>query len=143
MTSSGVRDWLVSTSQGQGGCAMKTLSVAFGRQHTDNCGACHFCRNIPLTNLQAESTNRIQKANNNESACQRVLKHLATNCLVCGKHSCRGIPLLRGVGSTSLPENTHVCFKWKMCYSCGVSTHDQKDCLSKKDYTNNCVNCEC
>lgn len=31
MTSSGVCDWLVSTSEGQGGCAMKTLLVAFGR----------------------------------------------------------------------------------------------------------------
>ena len=143
MTSNGVRDWMFGTSQGQGGCAMKTLSAAFGRKQTDNCGACHFCRHIPLTKLQIMATNRIRHANNNESACQRVLKHLATTCLVCGKRSCRGIPLLRGVGSKLLPENKHVCFQWKMCYSCGVSTHDRKDCPFKKDYTNNRACCEC
>lgn len=143
MTSNGVRDWMFSTSQGQGGCAMNTLSVAFGRKQTDNCGACHFCRHIPLTNLQTTATNRIRHANNNESACQRVLKHLATTCLVCGKRSCRGIPLLRGVGSKLLPENKHVCFQWKMCYSCGVSTHDRKHCPFKKDYANNRACCEC
>ena len=128
MASSGVRDWLFDASQGQKGCAMKILSASFGRELTDNCGACHFCRTIPLTNLQTEAALRIERAGNNESASQRVLKHLALACLVCGNAACCGIPLLRGAGSKFLSENQHVCFQWKMCYACGVSTHDRKLC---------------
>jgi hypothetical protein len=143
MTSSGVRDWLYQASQGLNGCAMKILSASFGREMVDNCGACHFCRTIPLTNLQSEATYRIELAGKNESASQRVLKKLALSCLVCGNPACRGIPLLRGMGSKSLPENMHVCFQWKMCYACGVSTHDRKLCPFKKEYSNNRACCEC
>jgi hypothetical protein len=128
MASSGVQDWLFDASQGQKGCAMKILSASFGKELTDNCGACHFCRTIPLTNLQTEAALRIERAGNNESASQRVLKHLALACLVCGNAACCGIPLLRGAGSKFLSENQHVCFQWKMCYACGVSTHDRKLC---------------
>jgi hypothetical protein len=136
MASSGVRDWLFDASQGQKGCAMKILSASFGKELTDNCGACHFCRTIPLTNLQTEAALHIERAGNNESASQRVLKHLALACLVCGNAACCGIPLLRGAGSKFLSENQHVCFQWKMCYACGVSTHDRKLCPFKKEYSN-------
>ena len=62
---------------------------------------------------------------------------------MCSKPDCRGIPLLRGTGSRSLPENRHVCFEWSRCYACGVSTHDRKLCPFKKDYLNNRACCEC
>ncbi|KAI2508599.1 hypothetical protein MHU86_5782 [Fragilaria crotonensis] len=143
MTSSGVHDWLSDTSQGQRGCAIKILSASFGRETLDNCGACHFCRNIPLMSLQSEATNRIHQVRKDECASRRVLLQLSSACLVCGKPTCRGIPLLRGPGSKSLPENQQVCFQWKMCYACGVSTHDRKLCPFKKDYLNNRACCEC
>ena len=143
MTSSGVRDWLSDSFLGEKGCAMNLLSVSFGRPTTGNCGACPFCCSIPLTYLQTEATQRIQLAATNEIATQRVLLKLATACLVCGNPACRGIPLLRGSGSKLLPENAGVCFQWKMCYACGVSTHDRKLCPFKKEYTNNRACCEC
>ena len=143
MTSGGVRDWLSYASQGQKGCAIKFLSASFGREMVDNCGACHFCRTIPLTNLQTEAMHCIQQARYNESAARRVLTQLSTACLVCGNPACRGIPLLRGIGSKSLPENEQICFQWKMCYACGASTHDRSLCPFKKDYLNNRACCEC
>jgi superfamily II DNA helicase RecQ len=143
LTSSGVRDWLSDTSQGQRGCAIKILSALFGRAMDHNCGACHFCRNIPLTSLQKDATSRIHHARTNECASRRVLTQLSLACLVCGKATCRGIPLLRGTGSKTLPENKDVCFQWKMCYACGVSTHDRKLCPFKKDYLNKRACCEC
>jgi hypothetical protein len=132
MTSCVVRDWLSDASQGLRGCAIKILSASFGRETVANCGACPFCRTIPLTNLQTEATHRIRHAGQNESTARRVLTQLTTACLVCGNPSCRGIPLLRGTGSKTLPENKDVCFQWKMCYACGVSTHDRKLCPLKK-----------
>ena len=143
MTSCVVRDWLSDASQGLRGCAIKILSASFGRETVANCGACPFCRTIPLTNLQTEATHRIRHAGQNESTARRVLTQLTTACLVCGNPSCRGIPLLRGTGSKTLPENKDVCFQWKMCYACGVSTHDRKLCPLKKDYMNNRACCEC
>jgi superfamily II DNA helicase RecQ len=143
MTSSGVQDWLSDSFLGEKGCAMNLLSVSFGRPTTGNCGACPFCCSIPLTYLQTEATQRIQLAATNEIATQRVLLKLATACLVCGNPACRGIPLLRGSGSKLLPENAGVCFQWKMCYACGVSTHDRKLCPFKKEYTHNRACCEC
>ena len=143
MTSSGVRDWLSNASQGLCGCAVQILSTMFGREATETCGACPFCRSVPLTTLQTEATGRIRLAKENESASQRVLSKLAFACQVCGDPACRGIPLLKGPGSKSLPENKDVCFQWKMCYACGVGTHDRKLCPFKKDYINNRACCEC
>jgi hypothetical protein len=143
MTSSGVRDWLCNTSLGRSGCALKNLSAMFGREMADKCGVCHFCRTIPLTNLQTVATGRIHLEKENESAARRVLTLLASACLVCQNPACRGIPLLRGAGSKSLPENKHVCFEWKMCYACGVSPHDRSLCSFKKEYLNKRACCEC
>jgi hypothetical protein len=64
-------------------------------------------------------------------------------CLACGKSTCRGLPVLRGPGSASLPENSACCFSWNKCYKCGVSEHDRKkECFNNTYMFNRCC-CEC
>ena len=108
----------------------------------ENCGACHFCPHIPTHNAQAEATKRMATERRNEQATERVLQKLALCCLACNKTYCRGIPLLNGKGSKSLPENKGCCFLWKNCYQCGVSSHDRQLCFDKT-YLNNVACCEC
>ena len=55
-----------------------------------------------------------------------TLRRLAIGCLSCGKDKCSGIPVFKGKGSQFLQENRTCCFSWKLCYKCGVSTHDRK-----------------
>lgn len=143
MTSSGVRDWLSDSFLAEKGCAMNLLSVTFGRQTTNNCGACPFCCTIPLTTLQSQANNRIELVGQHEIATQRVLSNLASTCLVCNKPSCRGIPFLSGTGSKSKPENQNLCFEWKMCITCRVGTHDRIHCPFDKSYMKNRACCEC
>jgi superfamily II DNA helicase RecQ len=143
MTSTGVGIWLSDLSRGEKGCAIKILSLSFGRDMIDNCGACLFCRKVPLTNLQSEAVRRIQVATRNESASQWVLTMLSSACLVCKKSACRGIPFLSGPGSRSKPENQELCFEWKMCITCGVGTHDRRLCPLNRNYMNNRACCEC
>ena len=122
---------------------MNLLSVTFGRQTVDNCGACPYCCTIPLTTLKSQANNEIELAGKLESAAQRVLSNLASACLVCNKPACRGIPFLSGTGSKSKPENQQLCFEWKMCIACGVGTHDRIRCPFNKTYMNNRACCEC
>ena len=142
MTSVGVRDWLTDTSQGQKDCALKILSSSFGKNR-DICGACPFCRRMPVTRIQNEVSLRLEKERRDGEATQRVLRMLTLRCLVCKGVGCRGIPLLKGKGSKSLPENRSCCFSWKTCYKCGVSDHDRKTQCFDKAYLNNIACCEC
>jgi DEAD/DEAH box helicase len=141
MTSGGVCDWTMDAASGNHDCALKTLSRSFGKD-MENCGACHFCRNIPTRNTQAEATQRMTVERQNQQATERVLQKLTSCCLACNKTYCRGIPLLNGKGSKSLPENKGCCFLWKNCYQCGVSSHDRQLCFDKT-YLNNVACCEC
>ena len=141
MTSGGVRDWTVDAASGNRDCALKVMSQSFGKE-MENCGACHFCRHIPTHNAQAEATKRMATERRNKQATERVLQKLTLCCLACNKTYCRGIPLLNGKGSKSLPENKGCCFLWKNCYQCGVSSHDRQLCFDKT-YLNNVACCEC
>ena len=142
MTSAGVRDWLVNASLAQNDCALKILSTSFGKQR-DVCGVCPFCRTLSTNRIQNEVALRLEKDRRNGEATERLLRKLALHCLVCKRDACRGIPLLKGKGSKSLPENRECCFDWKNCYKCGVSDHDRKTQCFDKTYLNNVACCEC
>lgn len=142
MTSQGVYDWLIVASQGQKGCALKSLSSSFGKI-TKDCGACPYCRSIPVTNFQLEAAHRIDQERRHEQSAETVLRRLALVCLACKKATCRGLPVLNGPGSMQLPENRGCCFSWKNCYQCGVGQHDRKDCPFDKTYMNGIACCEC
>jgi superfamily II DNA helicase RecQ len=141
MTSGGVRNWTMDAASGNKGCALKILSLSFGKE-MKNCGACPFCRSIPTINLQTEAASRRETERKNEQATERVLQRLVLCCLACKKADCRGIPILKGKGSKNLPENQACCFSWRNCYKCGVSQHDRSLCFDKS-YLNNIACCEC
>jgi len=141
MTSNGVRDWIMNGVARDKDCALKILSQSFGKLR-DGCGACPFCLSSPTRSVQTEAINRMLIEKNNEKSTERVLQKLALKCLVCHKTTCRGIPLLKGKGSKSLPENKDCCFSWRNCYQCGVSQHDRSHCFDKT-YLNNIACCEC
>ena len=131
MTSGGVRDWLANASLAQNDCALKILSTSFGKQR-DVCGVYPFCRKIPTKTVQNEVSLRLEKERRSRAATERLLRKMAAHCRVCKREACRGIPLLKGKGSKSLPENRGCCFDWKNCYKCGVSAHDRKtQCFDK------------
>ena len=142
MTSGGVRDWLVDTSTGAKDCALKLLSTCFGKQ-IDLCGACPYCRFIPMKQVQDDVLFRLERERKDGQATERTLRKLSLICLVCKRSECRGIPLLKGKGSKFLPENRGCCFSWKNCYQCGVSDHDRKTQCFDKAYMNNIACCEC
>jgi hypothetical protein len=142
MTSGGVRDWLIVASKGERDCALRLLSSLFGKNR-EKCGCCLFCRSIPTINVQLEAARRIQCANDNGQATERVLRRLSLVCLACCRENCRGIPILKGKGSKLLPENRGCCFSWSRCYGCGVSDHDRKLNCFDKSYLRNIACCEC
>jgi hypothetical protein len=144
MTSAGVRDWLIDASAGgvDTGCALKKLSLSFG-QKRENCGVCLSCRSEPKQNLQEVAEKRIAQERRNSQLTHRLLQKLTMQCLCCRRADCRGIPILKGVGSKHLPENRGLCFSWNMCMRCGVSNHDRKTACFDKSYLNQFACCEC
>jgi Helicase conserved C-terminal domain len=141
MTSSGVRKWLIDASEGQVGCALVALSNAFGKKR-DNCGACLFCRSIPLNITQQVAEEQGEVARNNKQAAEQVLRKLAFVCLACGKADCWGLPFFMQKGAAEPPENNACCFPSNTCFQCGVSRHSRKECFDKS-YLNKKACCEC
>jgi hypothetical protein len=141
MTSGGVQEWHMIASHGQVDCALKILSSTFGKMRT-NCGACPFCRRIPITTAQSEAACRIATNRRNEQSTGRVLEKLALICLVCKKDNCRGLPILKMGQTKTLPENRGCCFSLANCYQCGVSRHNRDHCFDKS-YLNKIACCEC
>ena len=134
----------MDTFQAEKGCAMNLLSVLFGRQISEHCGACPFCRtSIPLRTLQLTAKKRIEVVGKDECATQQVLSKLVLSYLVCNKPGCQGLPLLKGKGCKHLPENRDVCFNWSMCYACGVDSRDREDCPLNKSCLHKKACCEC
>jgi superfamily II DNA helicase RecQ len=141
MTSGGVHQWHMNAYHGQVGCALKILSSSFGKIRT-NCGACPFCRNIPITTTQSEAATRIANERRNEQSTERVLARLALTCLVCKKDCCRGLPILKTGQINNLLENVGCCFPMAYCYQCGVSRHKRAECCDKS-YMYRTACCEC
>jgi hypothetical protein len=133
--------WLTDASEGQVGCALVALSNAFGKKR-DNCGACLFCRSIPLNITQEVAEEQGEVARNNKQAAEQVLRKLAFVCLACGKADCWGLPFFKEKGAAEPPENNACCFPSNTCYQCGVSRHNRKQCFDKS-YLNKKACCEC
>ena len=117
MTSVGVRDWLIVASKGEKDCALRILSSLFGKSR-EKCGCCLFCRSIPTINVQIEAARRLRYEKQNGQATERVLRRLSLVCLACRRENCRGIPILKGMGSKFLPENRGCCFSWSLRRRC-------------------------
>jgi len=141
MTSGGVHQWHVNAYHGKDGCALKILSASFGKTRT-NCGACPFCKKIPITTAQSEAAIRIATERRNEQSTERILAKLALQCLVCKKDHCRGLPILKTGQTSQLPENRGCCFRMDSCYQCGVSRHKRAQCCDKS-YMHQIACCEC
>jgi DEAD/DEAH box helicase len=142
MTAWGVREWLIHASRGKGLCALKKMLTGYGK-YRENCGACLFCRILPITNVKRNALKNIECEKSHAQTAELFLRKLATVCIACNKTSCSGLPLLNGIGSKFLPENKDCCFAWSNCYKCGVSNHNRKTQCFNKEYMNNIACSEC
>jgi hypothetical protein len=141
LTSKGVFDWLIDASVGKSSCSVLQMALLFGKQ-VSNCGACLYCRRLPVQSMQLHCDLILSMNRQHDRSTARILRRLMAVCLACGQESCRGLPILRGRGSASLPENRGCCFSWNRCYKCGVSDHDRKQCFDNT-YMYNVACCEC
>jgi hypothetical protein len=92
---------------------------------------------------RSQQERRIKEDRRNGQATERVLKKLELVCLACKRADCRGFPLIRGSQNHLLPENRGTCFNWRMCFQCGVSSHNRRTQCFNKTYLNNKACCEC